>query len=420
MRPTVLEIDSEQIRQNLQLIHSLSKGKRIFAVLKADAYNLGSIEVAKILADCTLENLEEDLDRSVTRFVSKFVPKFVPKEEKLNFAVVLLEEGIKLREHHFKQKILMMAPFQESECEKILEFSITPTIVDYHQAKILDDLAYKKNKRVAVHLKVDSGMGRIGLVIGNSKNEEIFRKIQELKNIHIEGVYSHLSSADIPEERAYTEKQIQIYENFMDRFFSEKERSKENRKENRKEKHAFPIRHIANSAGTLSYPESHMDAVRVGIMLYGVYPNASMIRQKGIASLFRCIELKTRVLFLKKVSKGMSLSYGRTYKAKDSMQIGVLPLGYGDGYSTFLSNQGEVLFRGRRVPIVGRVCMDYTLIDLSSFPDAKLGEEVILIGKDIPVEEIAEKTGQVTYEVLTNLGKRIPRKFKNSSHNSSL
>ncbi len=361
MRPTYLEVNITAIKENLQRVRERVKGKRIFAVVKADAYGMGSPAVTKAL-------IEEGLK---------------------DFAIGPLEEAETLRNHGVHENILMLAPFMDSEIPDLIELSVIPTLVDYPRAKALNDFAYKSNLQVSVHIKVDSGMGRLGVDIKNAF--PFIEKLVGLRNIKIEGIYSHFPSADLPDE-AFTRQQITQFKELLEccqhlclsPFTS----------------------HFANSGAIIAFPESHFDGVRPGIMLYGAYP--SPFTQSQI-QLSKVATLKTRILSIKDIQAGDGVSYGRTFIAKEKMKIAVLPIGYADGQSTLLSNRGIVSVCGRKVPVLGRVCMDYTMIDVTGLDEIGIGEEVTLLGNGITEEDISRRTGLIPYEVLTSISKRVPR-----------
>ncbi len=361
MRPTCLEVNITAIKENLQRVRERVKGKRIFAVVKADAYGMGSPAVTKAL-------IEEGLK---------------------DFAVGPLEEAETLRNHGVRENILMLAPFMDSEIPDLIDISVTPTLIDYHRAKALNDFAYKKNLKVPVHVKVDSGMGRLGVDIKNAF--PFIERLVGLRNIKIEGIYSHFPSADLPDE-AFTRQQIAQFKELL---------------ECCQHLSLSPLTsHFANSGAIIAFPESHFDGVRPGIMLYGAYPSAFVQSQ---IQLSKVATLKTRILSIKEIQAGDGVSYGRTFIAKAKMKIAVLPIGYADGQSTLLSNRGIVSVCGRKVPVIGRVCMDYTMIDVTGLDEIDIGEEVILLGDGITEEDISRRTGLIPYEVLTSISKRVPR-----------
>ncbi len=361
MRSTCLEVDITAIKENLQRVRELVNGKKIIAVVKADAYGMGSLAVTKAL-------IEEGLK---------------------DFAVGPLEEAETLRKHGVTESILMLSPFMDSEIPDLIGFSVIPTLVDYPRAKALNDFAYKNNLKVPVHVKVDSGMGRLGVDIKNAF--PFIEKLLTLRNIKIEGIYSHFPSADLPDE-TFTRQQITQFNDLVQRC---------------QHLSLSPfISHIANSGGIIAFPDSYFDGVRPGIMLYGAYPSAYTQSQIDLS---KVAALKTQVLSIKEINAGDGVSYGRTFIAKKKTKIAILPIGYADGLSTLLSNRGIVSVCGQKVPVIGRVCMDYTMIDVTAISEIDIGEEVTLLGDGITEEDISRRTGLIPYEVLTSISKRVPR-----------
>lgn len=359
MRSTRLEVNLNSLKSNLNMVKQIAKGREIIAVIKADAYGLGSIAVAKAI-------VEEGVSF---------------------FLVALLEEAQLLRDHHIQKKILLTSPFTEKEIPDLLKFSIIPTLSDYLRAKALNNFGYNINQVIPVHIKVDTGMGRLGVKVNEAF--DFIRKLTDLGNLRIEGIYSHFPSADIPDIE-FTEHQIVIFSKLVSQ-----------------SKCFLQFQsHLANSSGIINFPNAHFDVVRPGIMLYGCYPSPYTRAQINLS---KVITLKTEVICLKKIDPGESVSYGRTFIAKDERKVAVLPIGYADGYSTLLSNIGEVVIQNKKVPVIGRVSMDYTMVDVTSLNDIQIGEEVVLIGDGITEEEIALKTGLIPYEILTSISKRVPR-----------
>ncbi len=363
MRSTQLIVNIKSILSNITKIKSIVNNKQIIAVVKADGYGLGSIPITKALMDH---------GTSI-------------------FTIALLQEAVALRENNINTKLLMLSPFYEEEIPEIIRHSITPSLIDLPRAKALNDYGYKSNLQIPVHIKIDTGMGRLGIPIHEAF--QFIQQVYDLNNLKIEGIYSHFPSADIP-DREFTNHQIKLFSQLIRQY---KEFSSQS-----------PICHLANSSGIVNFPDSHFDAVRPGLMLYGCYP--SQYTQSQI-KLDKVVTLKTKIASLKSLPKDHGVSYGRTFITKSNSKIAVLPVGYADGYSTLLSSKGEVMIHNTKVPIVGRVCMDYTMIDVSNIDNVQVGDDVILIGQGITEEEIAKKTGLIPYEILTNISKRVPRVY---------
>jgi len=364
-RPTILEINLKNLRKNLLNIKKkVKKNVKILAVVKADAYGHGAREVAKYIEDI--------VDW---------------------FGVALFEEGIELRKVGIKKPVLVMGSvFPLDNFRLCFKYDLTPTISSYYSAEYLSKLALRYGKDQRVHIKVDTGMGRIGINI--KRAYETIKRISKLNGIKIDGVFSHLAQAE--KITSFTMMQIRSFKNLKKALESEIGR--------------IPLFHIANSTATFKIPESHFDMVRPGISIYGLFPYKGVLKDVDLDPV---MSFKTKIVFLKEVEKGTSISYGRTWIAKRRSTIATLPVGYADGYNRLLSNKGEVLIRGKRFPVVGRVCMDMVMVDVTDLKNPQLGEEVVLWGKQgngiIRVEEIADKISTINYEVTASLPKRVPR-----------
>jgi len=364
-RPTVAEIDLEALAFNYRQIRKrIPKGVSILGVVKADAYGHGALPVSL-------------------------------KLEKLGIAylgVAIPEEGIVLRKGGVKTPILIFGGLFQRGAEEMLQYDLTAVAFEIESLRRLSKAAQKRGKRAKVHLKVDTGMGRLGVPF--DRFPSFLKEVQSLPHLEIEGLLSHFSMTD--EEEDYTFSQ---WEKFQLAVAQAKEMGMGCR-----------YIHMANSAIATAFPAFSGNLIRPGIMLYGSYPSPSFekrIRLKPVLS------LKTRIQFLKSVPAGTRISYGGTFVTRRESLIATLPIGYADGYSTHLSNQGEVLIRGKRVPVAGRVCMDMIMVDVTEVPGVSMGDEVILIGKQgkewITADEIARKMGSIPYEILCLISKRVPR-----------
>ena len=368
--PTWIEIDLDAIAQNVRNIKKLiGEKKELMAVVKGNAYGHDILEVSSVA-----------LNNGATRL-----------------AVARLEEGIFLRKAGIDVPILILGLTLKQQAELLASYNITPTVCEYEMIEKLSESAIKENKVVKVHLKVDTGMGRIGIF-----SHDILRfikKIRTLKNVEIEGIFTHFSVAD-EKDKTYTEKQFRKFMGVLTAL--------------EKEGIRIPIKHLGNSATLLDLPHMWLDLVRPGISIYGLYPSTEV--QKTI-KLIPAHSFKTRIVFLKELSMGESIGYGRTYTTNQRRtKVASLPLGYADGYNRLLSNQGEVLIRGSRFNIIGRICMDQTMIDVTNLPQVEIGDEVVLWGRqgqeEITVEEIAEKIGTINYEIVHMPDKkRVPKLF---------
>jgi len=368
--PTWIEVNLDAIAQNVRNIKQLiGEKKELMAVVKGNAYGHDILEVSSVV-----------LNNGATQL-----------------AVARLEEGIFLRKAGITVPILILGLTLKQQAELLVSYNITPTVCEYEMIEKLSESAIKEDKVVKVHLKVDTGMGRIGIF-----SHDILRfikRIRALKNVEIEGIFTHFSVAD-EKDKTYTEEQFRKFMEVLT--LLEKEEIK------------IPIKHVGNSATLLDLPHMWLDLVRPGISIYGLYPSTEV--QKTI-KLIPAHSFRTRIVFLKELSAGEYISYGRTYTTiKKRTKVASLPVGYADGYNRLLSNQGEVLVRGRRFPIIGRICMDQCMIDVSSLLEVKIGDEVVLWGRqgeeEITVEEISEKIGTINYEIVHLPDKkRVPKLF---------
>jgi alanine racemase len=379
---TWAEIDCTTAGENFSLVQDeVGRSVTIAAVIKADAYSHGALPMA----------------RAFISYGAKFLSVAAP------------EEGIELRSSGINSSILVLNPVLPGETDTILEHGLTPTVDSLRICELLSEKAGKCAREVKVHVEIDTGMGRTGFYPEEAIPE--IAGIAALKNVIIEGIFTHFPSAE--DDKEYTLKQIAEFKRLLG--------------ELKKARIDIPFKHCANCAGVLAFPESHLNMVRPGLCLYGISPfteknaGAASCRQPGI-EMKPVLTLKTRIVHKREVPGGKPLSYGRTYVTSRKSCIATLPIGYADGYDRRLSNKAEVLIRGRRVPIVGRICMDRCLIDISDVPKAEVGEEVVLIGKQtcpgesgreesISVEELAEKSGTIPHEFISRIGKRVRRVY---------
>jgi len=370
-RPTRVEIDLAALRHNFQEIQrAVGADCGILAVVKADAYGHGVGRVAPVLADAGADQ----------------------------FGVALVEEGVEVRSLGVDQPIVVLGGVFPGQERDVLEFQLSPVLSDLDCARRLDSAAHDAGRIVDYHLKVDTGMGRLGFRV--DQLDEILPVFKNLKSLNLVGLMSHLAVADEP-ERPLTEAQYAAFANVVEKVegfgFSPR------------------YRHIANSAGIYSRELAGCNLVRPGISLYGGLtggPYASQLQQKQV------MRFVSQVARLKKMSPGEGVSYGHRFVATRHSHIAAIPVGYADGYSRLLTNRGEVLIHGRRAPVVGTVCMDWIIVDVTDLPDVQVGDSVTLLGADgddvITAEEWADKVGSITYEVFCNISKRVPRVFVNS------
>jgi len=366
LRPTWAEINLAAFRHNFrQIERKLRKGVSILSVVKADGYGHGMEEIARASLSCGAKIL----------------------------GVANIEEGIFLRKRGIRAPILVLGSvYPLANFTYILRYDLSPTISSLVASEELSKIARRARKKVKVHIKVDTGMGRIGISAENAA--DLVRRVLQLPGIIVEGIYTHLAAADSDYE--FTVQQIRKFQSVIDELERDNIRIK--------------YKHAANSTAVLSYPDAHFNLARPGISLYGLAPFEGAEKEIDLKPV---MQLKTKIVFIKRVKKGTSISYGRTWKAEKDSVIATLPIGYADGYNRLLSNRAEVLICGKRVPIVGRVCMDMCMADATSLPDVKVGEEVVLIGSQgkerITADEIAKIIGTISYEVVCGISKRVPR-----------
>jgi alanine racemase len=367
-RPTFGEVDLGALEFNYRQIQKrIPVGVRLLAVVKADAYGHGAIPVSLKLETLGVEYL----------------------------GVAITEEGVELRKGGVKAPILVLGGIFGEEADQILRFRLTPVIFRKDSLKLLSREAERRRKRVKIHLKVDTGMGRLGVPLNLWPS--FLEEVKRFPRIEIEGILSHFSMLDA--EKGYTQNQWGAFQRAV---AIAKETGI-----------SCPYLHMASSATLTAFPGYSAKLVRPGIMLYGSYPSPAF---QHLIPLKPVMTLKTRIHFLKLVPSSTRISYGGTFTTKRESLIATLPVGYGDGYSHHLSNRGEVLIHGKRAPVVGKVCMDFIMVDVTDIPRVKLGDEVVLMGRQgkeqITPDEIAEKINSISYEVLCSIGKRVPRIYK--------
>lgn len=364
------KIDLTAVMHNLEAIHGCSPDADLIAVIKTDAYGHGAAEIAKVA---------EKLDYL------------------FGFAVATAEEALSLRAAGIQKPILILGYVFEEYYLDLVQQDIRPAVFTMESAEQLSQAAALAGRDIAVHIKIDTGMSRIGMQ-ADEKNAKIIAQIASLPHIVVEGIFTHFAKADEADKTA-TDRQLEQFL-YMIRLVQQ-------------EGVAIAYRHCSNSAAIIDLPDAHMDLVRAGIILYGLWPSDEV--QKSRIDLHPVLELKSRIAYVKRLEAGRSISYGGTYTAEEPKIVATIPVGYGDGYPRSLSNKGWVLVRGHRAPILGRICMDQFMVDVSDIPDAAAGDEVTLIGKDgglsITVEELGSLSGRFNYEFVCGIGKRVPRIF---------
>ena len=363
-------IDLDAIAYNMTNIKSkVGKETGIIGIIKADAYGHGSVEISKVI----LENGADWL------------------------AVAVVDEGINLRKNSIAAPILLLGCTPELRLEDVVNNGFIQTVYTYETAKKLSDVAVRLGKTAVIHIKIDTGMGRIGYRVNEASADEIV-KISELPNIEVNGMFTHFSTAD-EKDKNYTLNQ---YKKFVQMDALLRERGLE-----------IPIKHAANSAAIMDFDNMMFNMVRPGIILYGAYPSEEV--DKDNLSIKPAMSVKTHVSYVKEVNEGDYISYGRKYQAVGKRIIATIPVGYADGFIRAYSNGGKVLIKGEYAPIVGRICMDQFMVDVTDIKDVQINDEVVLIGKqgnkEITVDFIASILDTINYEVFCTLSKRVPRQY---------
>ncbi len=358
------------IRHNiLQVRNNIRKETSIMAIVKADAYGHGAIPVAK-----ALENLVDA------------------------YGVALIEEALELREAGLQQMILILGYTGEEWYEELVRHRISQTIYTYDMAQKLNDTAAKMGRTTPIHIKLDTGMGRIGFRADETSISTV-KKICEMPFLEPEGIFTHFARADEADKESVSE-QIKVYGQFV-QMLKEKGLS-------------IPVKHCSNSAGIIDLPEANWDMVRAGISIYGLYPS-DQVKQSQVA-LTPAMELNSFITYVKRIEEGTPVSYGGTFVAPKPMTVATVSVGYGDGYPRNLSGKGRVLIHGESARILGRVCMDQIVVDVTHIPEAKEWDQVTLLGRQngeqILAEELAKSSGGFHYEIVCNIGKRVPRVYR--------
>ena len=307
-------------------------------------------------------------------------------------AVAVVPEALALREMGVDLPILILGYTAPSDAETLIRHEIRATVFTYAMAEALSREATRLGRPAYIHIALDTGMRRIGFSCTEDSAQTI-RRIAELPGIVVEGLFTHFARADEVDKSAALD-QLHLYQRMADRLEELGVR--------------IPIHHVSNSAAIMELPEARFQMVRAGIILYGLTPSGEMDTEAY--PLYPVMELKSHVIYIKDVADGDRISYGGTYEAKGKRRIGTVPVGYADGYSRLLSNKGCVLIRGKRAPIAGRICMDQFMIDLTDVPEAREGDEVILFGEGLPLDELAEQVGTINYELACQVSARVPRK----------
>ncbi len=365
-RPTVAEIDLQAIASNVRAIRRRVQPAEVMAVVKANGYGHGAVPVARAASEAGATML----------------------------GVALLEEGIALRRRNITAPILVFGGLFENQIDSYLTHDLQMTLYDAQLAESISQRAHALHKTAAVHVKLDTGMGRVGIT---SEPIAFLQHVARLPNISVQGLYTHLATSD-EADLSCARTQLNLFREIVAAART----------------HDIAPRwiHAANSGAILSLPESYFNLVRPGVMMYGYYPSADVVKSIALQPAMR---MCTRVLFVKRVPPGTFISYNRAFQTQRESVLATLPIGYADGFSRRFSNNTHVLMRGRKCPVVGRVCMDQIIVDVTELPDICVGEEVVLMGRqgeaEILIYDWCEKLETIPYEVTCGISSRVPRKY---------
>lgn len=371
IRPVWVEVNLSNADYNIkQIKEKVGADKDIIGVIKADGYGHGSVKMAEVLRANGVKS----------------------------FAVATLRECIVLREAGAMEEIIMLGLTPDMYADTIVKYNITPVVNSYENAKAFSDAAESHGAEIRGLVAIDTGMGRIGYLTDDENAVEDIRKIQELPNFAIKGLFSHFATADAA-DKTFAKLQEERYNAFAEKL---KEAGIK-----------IPMKTFANSASIMEIPSVYFDAVRPGIILYGCYPSNEV--DKNQLSIKPVMSVKANIVHIKRVPAGFSCGYGRKFIAERDSVIGTIALGYADGYPRPYSAQAKVIVNGKFAPIAGNICMDQCMIDLTDVPDVKVGDEVIIMGTDgkntILADDIAEATGTINYEIVCAFGQRLPKVY---------
>ena len=349
---------------------NIADGTKIVAVIKADGYGHGAEAIARLIEGY---------------------------EYIWGFAAATAEEAIQLKDAGVKKPVLILGLVFEEYFQELIQKEVRMTVCDYDMAKALSEEAVRQGRQVHIHIGLDTGMSRIGFADKPESVEEI-KRIAALSNIEIEGMFTHFARAD-ETDKSPAEDQLKRYLAFVELL--------------EKAGVQIPLKHCSNSAGIIRMPEANLNMVRAGITIYGIYPSAEV--ERDIVKLLPAMELKSHVAFVKNLPAGTAISYGGTFASETDLRVATIPVGYADGYPRTLSNKGWVLIHGQKAPILGRICMDQFMVDVTHIADVKHGDEVTLIGKDgdecIHIDELGDLSGRFSYEFACDISKRVPRVY---------
>lgn len=369
VRPVWAEINLDNLAHNMrEVARSVKEGTLITAVVKANAYGHGSVYAAKTF-------LKNGADR---------------------LAVATLTEAIELRKSDIDAPILVLGYTPDNQYSLAIEHDITQAIYSLESGRAFSRAAEKLNKVGRIHIKIDSGMGRIGFLPTDESVNDII-EISKLPNVEIEGIFTHFATADEADKR-YTNLQ---YDRFMSIINKLEEKGL-----------SIPIKHVSNSAAIIDIPDYNLNMVRAGIMLYGYYPSEEVNKER--VKLKPAMSLKAKISNIKTVPKDTGISYGQIFVTEKESKIATIPIGYADGFTRMLSEKAEACINGKKVPIAGRICMDQCMIDVTEIDDVKIGDEVVLFGCEegsLNADDIATKLNTISYEILCMVGRRVPRVY---------
>jgi alanine racemase len=369
MRDSRAVIDLSAVADSIRGIAKLvGGGVGVMAVVKADGYGHGAVRVTRTVLSSGASRL----------------------------AVAYVQEALELREAGISAPVLILGNAPADSAETVIRHDLVQSVCDTVLPRALAALA-SADRPARVHVKVDTGMGRIGVMPEDTPDYVSF--LRTLPNLIVEGIFTHFPKSD-EADQAFTNGQIETFTGLLGELSA---RGID-----------IPLRHMANSGGVLAFPASYLNLVRPGIMIYGLYPSKEVART---IALREAMSLMTRIRFLKRVPPGTPISYGGTYVTKEAAMVATLPIGYADGYRRLLSNRYEALVRGVRAPVIGRVCMDMTMIDVTHVRGARVGDEVVLMGRqgdqEISIDDMADALSTINYEVTCLVGKRVPRVYIN-------
>lgn len=369
IRPVWAEIDLDAIKYNIDSIKRRVDTKELIAVVKADAYGHGALDVSKTL-----------VENGATKL-----------------AVAVITEAMELRHGNINTPIMILGYTPLEFAADLINYDIEQTIFDLEYAKKLSEIALNLGKKAKIHVALDTGMGRIGFLINDNSLNEIL-KISSLKGLEVVGIFTHFATSD-ESDKNYSNKQYKKFTDFNEKLISKGVN--------------IPLKHVSNSGAIIDMPNTYLDGVRAGIVLYGYYPSEDVLKQN--LDLKKAITIKTQVAHVKILDKNEYVSYGRKFKTERKSIIATLPIGYADGYSRALTGKAKVIINGKFAPVVGTICMDQCMIDVTDIGDVHVGDEVIVLGKDkdlkFDADDMAKAMGTINYEVLCMIKQRIPRVY---------